>query len=506
MAKICLCLTAKTIARDLEILEKNRKYLDLAELRVDCLEENERLAIRRFPELAGLPVILTIRRQIDGGYFNGGEGARVRLLAQGLAFAEPDPRLNFAYVDLEDDLDVPSLEEAARTFGTRVIRSCHHFDHTALDFAQKMRSLCRIGDEIVKIATMPQNAGDVARLVAASRDLGSIEKIFLCMGSYGGVTRILAEKLGSLWSYTTAMDEPDSLPAAPGQFTPQELIEKYRFREIGEKTRVFGIAGYPLTVTASPAFFNTVFTQEGIDAVYVPLPTETLDAFPRLLELLHIEGVSVTVPHKEKIIPYLRSMSDTVRAVGACNTIVKTQEGWRGYNTDTQGFSDSLLAFIKRTDLKGRRVTIIGAGGAARAVAAEVFRLRGKALILNRTPVRAWELASRYRFLWSGLDEHGIKLMERFGDIIIQTSNAGMPPHDDEDPLEPYQFTGRETVMDLIYHPERTRFLRRAGDSGCAVLNGHDMLIRQAIHQFTLFLGREFPEQFMSRNDLRQFG
>src|SRR5215467_2199535 len=119
MAKLCLCLTAKTIDRNLEIIDKYRKYINLAELRVDCLNDDERLYIRRFPELAGLPVILTIRRNIDGGHFASGECARVKLLARGLAFANADRRFNFAYVDIEEDLNVPSLEEAARTFGTR---------------------------------------------------------------------------------------------------------------------------------------------------------------------------------------------------------------------------------------------------------------------------------------------------------------------------------------------------------------------------------------------------
>jgi len=125
MAKICLSLTGKTIQQNLDILKKYRKFIDIAELRADCLAPDERLQIRRFPELAGLPVILTIRRISDSGFFTGGESTRIKLFAQGLAYAEADARLNFAYVDIEDDLDVPSLEEAARTFGTRIIRSYH---------------------------------------------------------------------------------------------------------------------------------------------------------------------------------------------------------------------------------------------------------------------------------------------------------------------------------------------------------------------------------------------
>jgi 3-dehydroquinate dehydratase/shikimate dehydrogenase len=115
MAKLCLSLTGNTLEKDLAILEKYRKYIDVAELRVDFLEPDERLHIRRFPEMAGIPVILTIRRDVDGGKYVGGEASRATLFSMGLAFAEVDKRKNFAYVDIESDLNVPSLEEAART-------------------------------------------------------------------------------------------------------------------------------------------------------------------------------------------------------------------------------------------------------------------------------------------------------------------------------------------------------------------------------------------------------
>ncbi|MDR2471242.1 MAG: type I 3-dehydroquinate dehydratase, partial [Treponema sp.] len=107
MAKICLCLTGKTLARNLALIDTYRKYIDLAELRVDCLDPDEHFYIRRFPEQAGLPVILTIRRKIDGGRFDSGEGARITLLSRGMAFAESDRRRNFAYVDMEEDLEAP---------------------------------------------------------------------------------------------------------------------------------------------------------------------------------------------------------------------------------------------------------------------------------------------------------------------------------------------------------------------------------------------------------------
>ncbi|MDR3145523.1 MAG: type I 3-dehydroquinate dehydratase, partial [Treponema sp.] len=469
MSRICLCLTGKTLARDLEILEKNRKYVDIAELRADCLDPDERFLIRRFPEQAGVPVILTIRRDLDGGFYCGGEGARITILSKALAFAEADRRKNFAFVDIEEDLNVPSLEEAARTFGTRIIRSCHNNAGIDDDPVKKLKSLRHVGDEITKMAVTPRSMADVLRVYRAAGETADFEKILLCMGHYGTNTRILAEQMGSYLSYTSAMDEPDIPQAAPGQLSPRDLVEGYRFREITPKTRIFGITGYPLKATASPAFFNKVFTEEHIDAVYVPFPSDSPEAFMELAAELKLGGASVTVPYKERIIPHLAAMSQEVKALGACNTIVPYSAGWIGYNTDARGFSDSLLRFIDRKNLRGCRITILGAGGAAKAVAAEVYRLRGKALILNRTTVRARELALPYHFSWGCTDNQGAVMMEKFSDIIIQTTPVGMEGDVDGDPMPEFKFYGQERVMDLIYKPERTHFLKRALAAGCPV-------------------------------------
>jgi 3-dehydroquinate dehydratase/shikimate dehydrogenase len=501
-------LTGKTLAQDLEALEIHRKYVDLAELRVDCLEPDERFLIRHFPEQTGLPVILTVRRTRDGGYFNGGEGSRITLFSKGLAFADADRRRNFAYVDLEEDLNVPSLEEAARTFGTRIIRSYHNMQGGMdEDLAAKLRSLRHIGDEIPKVAVKPASLEDTLRLYAVAAETMNFDKIILGMGHYGINTRILAERMGSYLSYTSAiagiadnLREKTTLPpGAPGQLNPQDLTEVYRFRDITAKTKIFAIAGYPLNTTSSPLFFNQIFTKEKLDAVYVPFPAESLNPFMELADFLNIEGASITVPYKEEIIPYLSSRSNEVKSVGACNTIVRTSAGWAGYNTDTRGFSDSLLNFIDQPNLRGKKIAIIGAGGAARAVAAEVFRLKGKALILNRTPARARRLSLPYHFKWAATDSEGAELMEKFSDIVIQTTSAGMEPFIDADPMEDYQFTGREKVMDIIYKPEQTRFLLRAIKAGCPVQNGYDMLLRQAMYQYFLFIGQEFPNHLKNR-------
>ena len=499
MAKICLSLTGKTLARDLEILDRNRKYVDLAELRVDCLDSDERLLLRRFPEMAGLPVILTIRRNIDGGFFSSGEGSRISLLAKGLAYADVDRRRNFAYVDLEEDLDVPSLEEAARTFGTRIIRSRYSFNGLDDNLAEKLRNLNRVGDELVKAALIPRSLEDVIKIYRAAKETKDLEKILFCSGDYSANMTILAEHLGSRISYTSVSEEPDIPLAAPGMLSPGDLAELYRFRDITEETKIFAVSGFPLKVSDLPRYFNALFTAEQSNAVFIPVPADKVGSLMVLANETGISGISITIPHKMDILPHLSRKSGEVVSIGACNTVVAGDQGWVGYNTDAAGFSESLLNFIGKKNFRGRKLTIIGAGGVARAVAAEVYRLKGKALIINRTMIRARALAERYRFAWAGLDSRGLELLEKYSDIIIQTTSAGMYPDVDTDPIEFYKFTGKEIVMDLIYKPEKTRCLLRAEEAGCPILNGYDMLLRQARLQYTHYMNREFPPSLLSR-------
>jgi 3-dehydroquinate dehydratase/shikimate dehydrogenase len=499
MARICLCLTANTIERNIALLNQYRNYTDLVELRVDCLDPDERLLIRRFPALAGKPVILTIRRIKDGGCFSGGEGARVNLLARGLAYAEEDRRRNFTYVDIEEDLNVPSLEEAARTFGTRIIRSYHNLEGIDEHISAKIRDMVHSPDDLVKVAVTARSTADVLRLFRAGKECAAQEKLFLCMGHLGVYSRILAEQFGSYWSYASPPAESGAPVAAAGQLDIQELAELYRFKRITPHTKVYGVVGFPLKVSASPQFFNTVFRLEEIDAVYVPFPADSIGAFMELARELGVSGLSVTVPYKEAVLPFLGEQSANVQSIGACNTLSRCPRGWLGTNTDARGFSDSLLEFIGRQNLKRQRIAIIGAGGVAKAVASEVYRLGGKALILNRTIHKARDLAFPYKFAWGGLDNQGIALLYKYQDILIQTTSSGMEGSDSGDPLEMYEFSGREAVMDLVYKPEVTPFLKRAAEAGCHTRNGYDMLIRQARSQYALFMGKEFPAQLMSR-------
>jgi len=490
MAKICLSLTAKTLAQDLEILKKYRNYIDLVELRVDCLDPDERLQIRGFPEMAGIPVILAIRRSSDGGQFVGMEGARITLLAKGLAYAEADRRLNFAYVDLEEDLDVPGLEEAARAFGTRIIRSWHSIDGIREDLVCKILKLRRIGDEIVKIAVTLRSLEEMVYIHKISKETRDVEKVFCITGEYELSAGVLSEFFGSQMFYTSH---------EAGHIDPKELTELYRFNEINKKTKIFAAAAYPFKNYQSVLFFNTVFRMEKTNAVFVPIPADSAKSLMNLAGEIGIAGISVDPPYKEEILQYLTHKSKEVASIGVCNVVVSGSQGWFGYNTDAPAFTDSLLGFMGKKDLWGKKLIIVGIGSIASAVAAEVYRLKGKALILSHTAAQARLLAEQYRFDWAAPEGYGMDLIRKYSGIIIQTKSLELENNDEDDPLEFYKFSGRELVMGFVSKNVRNNSLKRAEAAYCRILDGYEMLHRQVRYKYNHFMNREFPPSLISR-------
>ncbi|HNY22430.1 MAG TPA: shikimate dehydrogenase [Treponemataceae bacterium] len=490
--KICLVLTAPTLREDLALVELYRSWIDIAELRVDCLSPEDRLHFRKFPEMAGLPCVLTIRRKSDGGQFVEGEGSRTALLARGLAFADTDHRKNFSYIDLEEDLQVPSVEEAARAFGTRIIRSVHNMEGPEANFAKRVQQLRRTNDEIAKIAFMPRNLADVTRLFHEAKSFKNEEYILIAMGPYGLPSRVLAPILGSSVTFATSEENVKAAQNPLGQLDPVTLNEIYRVRSITNTTKIFGVTGNPLAATSSPLIHNAGYARQGIDAVYLPIKADTIEESLAFAEELGISGLSVTFPFKESVLSHLDEISQQSGEIGACNTIVRNKSSWNGYNTDAPGFSRALLEFLGRRDLSHMRVAIIGAGGAAKAIAHAVKELKGRGCVFNRTADKARDLASQYNFKWAALDASNRILLESWSDVIIQTTNVGMSPDVDADPIDFYTFDGHEAVYDVIYHPERTKMLRRAEKAGCKTCNGYTMLKYQAELQYKLFTGNDY--------------
>ena len=191
---------------------------------------------------------------------------------------------------------------------------------------------------------------------------------------------------------------------------------------------------------------------------------------------------------------------EKVKAIGSSNTLVKQDGVWKAYNTDGTGFTAALLKFTGTKDLHGWKVSIIGAGGAAKAIAWAVKSLKAKACVFNRTLSKAVALAERYGFEYEVLPKEPsvktVRALRKYSDLIIQTTSVGMnassPSTAENDPLSFYAFTGKEMLFDIIYVPSVTPIMRRASEVGCKVCNGWDMLRFQGYEQFELFTGEKY--------------
>ena len=483
--RICLTLTGKTLAEDIAQYESQRYFTDMVELRVDLLKKSERAKVAAFPKMLAksspwkVPIVLTFRRACDGGAFKGKEAERVRffekILARSiLAQRRGDAEMCFGYVDFEEEFGGGKLLRLAHDAGIKVIRSLHKFDGPVKNLEAKLRELGKNGD-IAKIAFMPRNLGDVAKVFDVARNLvgtplrgvrGRLGEpslpalsaartqppnhptaqlpncLLIAMGSQGLATRALAGRLGVPWVYASV----GGLDEGIGHVTPAELVRDYRFRSVTKDAALFGVTGWPLKKTRSPELHNAAFLNEDADALMIPFPAKTAKEAFAFMKAMGMRGMAVTIPHKFAIMPLLDKIDKFAQKVGAVNTVVCEKGKYVGYNTDVEGFAEALSSFAGT--LSGKSAALLGDGGAAQAVKVALKTLGVKFKVFHRaTPPQGY-------------------------DILVNATPV--------DPIPDYKFTGRELVYDLRYVPEVTPLMARAAKAGCRVENGFSMLRAQA--------------------------
>jgi shikimate dehydrogenase len=260
---------------------------------------------------------------------------------------------------------------------------------------------------------------------------------------------------------------------------------------IDGRTRVYGILGRPVAHSLSPAMHNAAFAHLGLKAVYVPFEVADLPQAVAGLRGLRIAGVSVTIPFKEEILPLLDEVVGPAARMGAVNTVVNQDGRLVGHNTDWLG---AVTALKEHIVLEDRRVLILGAGGAARAI---VYGLRAEGARVSLTDVE-WPKAER---LARELGAEALTPKEAEdcpAEILINATPVGMEPRTGEIPFPPEALGRFRLVMDIVYRPLQTRLLTEATARGCEVVDGLRMLIHQGAAQFSLWTGRPAPVEVMA--------
>jgi shikimate dehydrogenase len=257
-------------------------------------------------------------------------------------------------------------------------------------------------------------------------------------------------------------------------------------------TERFAIFGNPLGQSLSPLMHDAAFAEIGIDARYGVCRTDDAAEAIRRFRKKGLSGASVTIPFKETIIPCLDEVDENARAIGAVNTIVNRNGRLVGYNTDGAGLVRDLEEWF---EIRGKTFVVLGAGGAARAAIYSLLQAGGTPVVANRTPERAEALAGRFDCRWFPIEKIG----RLRADCLINTTPVGMFPETDRTPLPKQEAARFPYVMDMIYNPVKTRLLREAEASGCAVRSGVGMFIHQGAEQFRLWTGMEPPLERMKR-------
>ncbi|MBM4140096.1 MAG: shikimate dehydrogenase [Nitrospira sp.] len=261
-------------------------------------------------------------------------------------------------------------------------------------------------------------------------------------------------------------------------------------------TKITGLFGYPVEHTMSPAMHNAAFEALGIDYCYVAFPVhpDHLENAIRSIRALTLSGVNVTIPHKEKVIPFLDEVDEEASFIGAVNTIVNTQDSLIGYNTDGRGFIQSLSESGISTE--GKVVFIIGAGGASRAISYYLSQKATELILFDIDKGKTEKLIQDLKKIRDNISSvENIVTADRY-DIIINATPLGLK---NEDPL-PFHtslLNPNHTVCDLIY--KKTQFLEDASQKGCTTLNGLGMLLWQGVFAFELWTGKKPPVDVMRK-------
>ncbi|MFO0837413.1 MAG: type I 3-dehydroquinate dehydratase [Phycisphaerae bacterium] len=533
--RIVACLTRA----DPPLHEQARRAVaggaDIVELRVDLIDnlpEIERFLAR--PER--LPAILTLRRSDEGGAWDGDESQRISLI-QRLGLLRP------GFIDLEfaawrasanlrqkiglvcelepegrqgahgtDEVTGPSDTAGAAADATaraknRLILSRHDLRETPRDVLDAISELLASPCHIAKAAFATCDARDMMRILDAQRLAARRRAALMATGSAAAASRVLGAKFGASLVYAAADNSGSRAHAAPGQPTMEELVTFGLLRSaarergadrvarrgrVSRSTQVYGVIGWPVGHSLSPALHNAAMSALDIDGVYVPLPVQATEgALAEFLdaiagnEWLDVHGLSVTIPHKRAALDWLVARAGRVtplaKRCGALNTLSRQADGaWRGDNTDVPTDWDAA---------RGRAIDILGAGGVARAIVVAMVDAGCRVTIYARNARRAEQLAAEFGCEWRDWSERE-KLR---GQVVINCTPVGMWPEVDASPLPASALAPPRLVIDTVYRPAETRLMREARGAGCEVISGMSMFWNQAAGQFRIWHGRELP-------------
>jgi 3-dehydroquinate dehydratase / shikimate dehydrogenase len=478
--KVCVAVGEATTAAVAARMAELAPWADLFEVRADYVSDLDLGALLR---ARSKPILFTLRSDAEGGRFPERDSpARRRLLLEaverGVDLVDVEARAGF------DDV-------VAAKKGRGLVLSWHDMEGTPDDLDSIYERMAAEGPDVVKISVTARSVRDLGRLLALAARHAADEApqlVAIAMGPLGVASRILGGRYNAPFGFASSASGRGT---APGQLTAPVLVDSYRVRSIGRDTRVYGLLGSDVQRSLSPAIQNRAFAECGIDAVYVPVQAESMDAFRDALPALALSGWSVTRPYKGAILGQLDSVTAQAAEAGSANTVVAQDGRLLGLSTDGDGV---LVPLRRRIDPAGRRVAILGAGGAARAAAFALVRAGARVDVLARRAEQAREVAAATGCAGADLEE----LARVPYDVLVNATPLGSGAFPGESPAPASALRSGSVVFDMVYEPRETPLLAAARARGCTTIDGVEMLVAQAVGQFEAWSGVGAPVAAMT--------
>lgn len=484
LPRVCVVVTGSSPAEMLDRAEQLTPQNTFLEFRLDYLAQplsilprlQEFLALHR-----DVVAIATCRRAAAGGKFKGPVAAQAVILEKAVAAG-----CHLFDIELQSASRIAPAQLAGARERAAMMLSYHDFDATK-DLETIFAGMQKIPADYYKLVTTATSLRDnVAMMRFLEQHSDRYAVVGLCMGEQGLISRMLGLRAGSV--FTFAAPAP-GLGTAPGQIAAHELRSTFRIEQLDAATRVYGVAGNPVAHSLSPVVMNAAMRRESVNAIYLPLHARTLKDLLACMRDIPLQGVSITMPYKESIIEHLENTDPQTSTIGACNTVVRAQDGkFYGFNTDMAGV---LRPLEQRIPLPGAKILVLGAGGAARAAVFGLKTRGAEVFILNRTADRAQKLARQAKARTLKRPE---LLKQRF-DAILNATPVGMG-RSGHSPLTQEEIRAR-FVFDFVYDAVETPLLRLARAAGADTIPGIEMFASQAAAQFEIWTGKPAPVEDM---------
>jgi len=496
VGKLCVAIQAGSADQMKDRAEAALADTKFLELRLDFLAKPAAAlpSVKEF--LAGhrdVTAIATCRRKQFGGQFVGNLAAEFEVLSAAAVAGCKIVDLEVESAEEAKPAALARFREGLRRAGAALLVSFHDFTHTE-GLEQAAARIEAFHPDFVKVVSTALALADnlaILRLIE-ERSL-SANVVGIAMGEEGLVSRVLGPRAGAAFTFASSSD---GVETAPGQVTARMLRDVFRMEQLDKATRIFGVAGNPIAHSLSPLMHNIAFRKEGVNAVLLPLKALSITDLLTLVRELPLAGVAVTMPLKQEVLPYLASMNPLTAKIGACNTLrVGTDGRIVGFNTDVAGVVRPLE---KRLKLKGARVAVLGAGGAARSAVFGLVEEGAEVLIVNRTYETAVALAKEAK-------AQALK-PEMFAkghfDVLINSTPCGMKGSKQALPFvlkDGENGLNAGLVFDMVYNPLETPLLKLARERGIPVVTGLEMFVQQGARQFEIWTGKPAPEAEMLR-------